>query len=97
MEIFKNFISPFFPRTHFRPPASPSGWVQTIKDSGMWILGDDLDAQKRTLVREWEEVPAEYLMFIWHYAQQPKEQVVAEMETFVEQVYPEIRDAYPDD
>ena len=97
VEIFKNFISKFFPRTHFRPPATPTGWVQTIKDSGMWILGDDLDAQKRSLVQQWEQVPSEYLMFIWHYAQQPKEKVIEEMRIFVEQIYPEIRDAYPDD
>ena len=36
-------------------------------------------------------------MFIWHYAQQPKEKVIEEMRIFVEQIYPEIRDAYPDD
>ncbi len=96
VEIFKNFISKFFPRSHFRPPPTEEGWVQTLKDSGLWIGCGSVDDQKRAFVREWEEVPAEYLMFIWHYAQQPKELVIREMEIFMEEIYPEIKDAYVD-
>ena len=38
VEIFKNFISKFFPRTHFRPPATPTGWVRRSRTAacGSW-------------------------------------------------------------
>ncbi|MPZ23035.1 MAG: LLM class flavin-dependent oxidoreductase [Dehalococcoidia bacterium] len=95
LDIYKNFYAAFFPNSHFTPGTTDKEWVQSIKDSGLFI-GGTVDDVKRRLVSEWERVPAEYLIFIWHYAQQPKEDVIREMEVFMKEVYPEIRDAFPE-
>ena len=59
-------------------------------------MGGSVDDVTCSLVDEWTRVPSEYLIFIWHDAQQPKDDVIREMETFMSRVYPEIKDAYPD-
>ncbi len=94
LDIYKNFYSRFFTGSHFDYGRTDGEWIQSIKDSGMFF-GGTVDDVKRSLVGEWERVPAEYLIFIWHYAQQPKDDVIREMEIFMDQVYPEIKDAYP--
>ena len=36
----------------------------------------------------YEKVPAEYITLIFHYAQQPKDDVLRELETFMSKVVP---------
>ncbi len=95
LDIYKNFYSHFFTGSHFDYGTNDAQWIQSIKDSGLFI-GGSVDDVTRSLVDEWTRVPSEYLIFIWHYAQQPKDDVIREMETFMTHVYPEIKDAYPD-
>ena len=95
LDIYKNFYSRFFTGSHFDYGQSEREWLDSIKTSGLFFGGSSDDV-KRTLVAEWERVPSEYLIIIWHYAQQPKDDVIREMRVFMEDVYPEIRDAYPD-
>ena len=40
------------------------------------------------LVRQWELLPAEYISIILHYAQQPKESVIRNLELFMREVKP---------
>lgn len=37
-----------------------------------------------------EQVPSEYMTLIFHYAQQPKEDVIAELERFMMHVWPQL-------
>jgi len=39
-------------------------------------------------VRQWRELPAEYAVLIYHYAQQPKESVIEDLRLFMREVKP---------
>jgi hypothetical protein len=39
-------------------------------------------------VEQWKQLPTEYVIMIWHYAQQPKESVLKNMEQFMAHVKP---------
>ena len=40
------------------------------------------------LVAEWRRVPYEYIIVSWHYAQQPKESVIQQLEIFMREIKP---------
>lgn len=50
-----------------------------------WGSVDDV---REKLVRQWELLPAEYISLIVHYAQQPKESVIRNLELFMSEVKP---------
>ena len=50
-----------------------------------WGTVDDV---REKLVRQWELLPAEYISLIIHYAQQPKESVIRNLELFMSEVKP---------
>ncbi len=39
-------------------------------------------------VAQWKHLPAEYVILIYHYAQQPKESVIANLKLFMDEVKP---------
>lgn len=82
LDIYKNFYSPFFPQL----PANVD-WVQNMKDSGLF-LGGTLEQARSLFQQEWARVPSEYLTLIWHYAQQPKDDVIWELEQFMKHILP---------
>ncbi|MEV0589955.1 LLM class flavin-dependent oxidoreductase [Nonomuraea cavernae] len=84
-DIFENFYSKFF--KHKMPVGSDV--LQGIKDSGLF-LGGTVDQAKAQFAAEWEEVPYEYSVLIWHWAQQPTDDLIREMELMANKVYPEI-------
>jgi hypothetical protein len=43
-------------------------------------------------VRQWRELPAEYVVVIYHYAQQPKDSVIEELRQFMREVKPALDD-----
>jgi hypothetical protein len=70
--------------------------LQGIKDSGLY-LGGTLDDARAQFAAEWERVPYEYSILIWHWAQQPLDDVLREMELMATKVYPEIGGLTPPD
>jgi len=46
---------------------------------------DDVKAQ---FIEQWNVLPAEYVVLIWHYAQQPKQATIDDMELFMKHVKP---------
>jgi len=89
LDIYKNFYGPFFPQF----PTDPNtDWVQNISESGIFIGGtlDSVIAQWQAL---YAQVPAEYITLIFHYAQQPKEDMLRELELFMTKVVPELEAA----
>jgi alkanesulfonate monooxygenase SsuD/methylene tetrahydromethanopterin reductase-like flavin-dependent oxidoreductase (luciferase family) len=81
LDIYKNFYSPFFPQL----PADVN-WVQNMKDSGLF-LGGTLEQARTQFQQEWAKCPCEYLTLIWHYAQQPKDEVIWELEQFMRYIW----------
>ena len=82
LDIYKNFYSPFFPQL----PTNVD-WIQNMKESGLF-LGGTLEQARALFQLEWARVPSEYLTLIWHYAQQPKEEVIWELEQFMKHIWP---------
>ena len=46
-------------------------------------------------VEQWQELPAEYVVLIYHYAQQPADSVIGNMELFMEHVKPALDELTP--
>lgn len=84
-DIFENFYAKFFKA---KMPVG-ADIVQSVKDSGLY-LGGTVDQAKADFAAEWAQVPYEYSILIWHWAQQPVDDLLREMEAMATQVYPEI-------
>jgi len=89
LDIYKNFYSPFFPQL----PANVD-WVQNMKESGLF-LGGTLEQARTQFQQEFAKCPSEYLTLIWHYAQQPKDEVIWELEQFMRHIWPTIEAVEP--
>lgn len=86
LDIYKNFYGPFFPQF-------PQGDERTILD-GMKkseiFIGGTIDESIRQWRVIYDECPAEYITLIWHWAEQPKDDMMEEMRLFMEKVLPEL-------
>jgi alkanesulfonate monooxygenase SsuD/methylene tetrahydromethanopterin reductase-like flavin-dependent oxidoreductase (luciferase family) len=83
LEIYKNLyrsLTPVMPYDEDDP-------VQSVLDCGLWAAGT-VDEVREEFIRQWEELPAEYVVLIFHYAQQPLDSVIRNMELFVEHIKP---------
>jgi hypothetical protein len=63
--------------------------VRNIKESGIFTVGT-LDQVRDEWRRLYDEVPCEYITLIYHFAQQPKESVLRELELFMDGVVPHL-------
>lgn len=94
LSISEHFYSAFRSRQPGRMAIKsyPPGSLEPLKDNttGAIYLGGTLDDVRRLIYEEWEKFPAEYLVLITHYAQQPKEDLIRELELFATKVMPEI-------
>ena len=86
LDIYKNFYGPFFPQF---PQGDNDVLVQSMKDSGIFI-GGTLDQSIKAWKETYEQVPAEYITLIWHWAQQPKDDMMEELTLFMEKILPEL-------
>ncbi len=86
LDIYKNFYGPFFPQF---PQEPDTDFLENMKSSGIFIGGtiqDSIDQWQQI----YEQVPAEYITLIWHFAQVPKEDVIEELELFMSHVWPKL-------
>ncbi|MBX6427255.1 MAG: LLM class flavin-dependent oxidoreductase [Variibacter sp.] len=84
IDIYKNFYGPFFPQF----PTDPNtDFVQNIKDSGIYTVGT-VEQVRDEWRRLYDQVPCEYITLIYHFAQQPKDSVLRELELFMTKVLP---------
>ena len=84
-DIFENFYAKFFKE---KLPVE-ADILKAVKDSGLF-LGGTVDQAKAAYVAEWERLPSEYAILIWHWARQPTDDVIHEMELMATEVFPEI-------
>ncbi|WP_100812484.1 LLM class flavin-dependent oxidoreductase [Microbacterium sp. BR1] len=85
LEMYRNLYRPLTPRM----PLDEADPVQSVLDSGLWTAGT-IDAVREQFVEQWKLLPAEYCVLIFHYAQQPKESVIRNLELFMKHVKPEL-------
>mgnify|MGYP003626398841 CR=1 FL=1 len=86
LDIYKNFYGPFFPQF---PRGADHEMIAGMKKSEIFI-GGTIDESIRQWRVIYDEVPAEYITLIWHWAQQPKDDVLEELRLFMEKVLPEL-------
>lgn len=82
-DIYKNFYAAM----GRRKLSHPDDIVQSIVDSGLYAFGT-VDKVRDTLVEQWKQLPAEYIVLIFHYAQMPKEVVIRHLEQFMKEIKP---------
>jgi alkanesulfonate monooxygenase SsuD/methylene tetrahydromethanopterin reductase-like flavin-dependent oxidoreductase (luciferase family) len=73
----------------FARNATDDEWIEQLLKSGLFIVGTPDDV-KRQFIEQWTRLPAEYACFIFHYALHPKDEVLRELQQFMNQVKPEL-------
>lgn len=86
LDIYKNFYGPFFPQF---PQGNDSELVQSMKDSQLFI-GGTVDECVAGWKKIFDQAPCEYVTLIWHWAQQPKEDMMEELRLFMDEILPEL-------
>jgi alkanesulfonate monooxygenase SsuD/methylene tetrahydromethanopterin reductase-like flavin-dependent oxidoreductase (luciferase family) len=90
-DIFKHFYAPFLGRIQGQPGlpagATRADTVQPMLATGLFVAGSAADVRAE-FVRQWRELPAEYAVVIYHYAQQPKDSVIEDLRLFMREVKP---------
>ncbi|MEA2383348.1 MAG: hypothetical protein QOH72_3319 [Solirubrobacteraceae bacterium] len=85
VEVFKNLYAPLLPKGGIGFDESDP--VQSVMNSGLWAVGS-VEEVRTQLIDEFTQLPAEHIVLITHYAQQPKSSVIRQMELFVEHIKP---------
>ena len=95
-DIYKHFYAPLFEKglpneSGKRTPmdATRESLVDSICETGLWNSGTLSDVRQQ-FIDQWKRVPAEYLTLIFHFAQQPKESVIENLEIFMREIKPEL-------
>ena len=68
-------------------PLDPANPVHSVVNCGLWMHGTP-EMVRDQYVAQWRELPAEYVVLIYHYAQMPADSVIRNMEMFMEHVKP---------
>jgi alkanesulfonate monooxygenase SsuD/methylene tetrahydromethanopterin reductase-like flavin-dependent oxidoreductase (luciferase family) len=84
-DIYEHFYAKFFKKKM----GLDGDVLEAIKGSGLYA-GGTVDEARRAFASEWARVPYEYSVLIWHWAQQPTDDLIREMELMATKVYPEI-------
>ena len=88
VDIYVDFYSKFFPQA-FDMSKIRADPVQAVIDSGLYVGGTVEDVCQQ-LQNQLDRFPVEYLVLIWHWAQQPTHDVLREMERFAKDVLPRL-------
>ncbi len=99
VEIFRNFYNQIyqFAAQDLALPldASDDDIVNAFEEgAGGWVTGS-VDEVRDKLVAQWKDLPCEYIVVTWHYAQQPKESVIDQIETFMKEIKPALDELTP--
>ncbi len=98
-EIQKNFynqlaIAARRDRETLPVDTSIHNFTGVLERSEQHLIGTP-DEVREKLVRQWNELPAEYLTLILHYAQQPLDSVIRNLEVFMKEIKPALDELTP--
>jgi alkanesulfonate monooxygenase SsuD/methylene tetrahydromethanopterin reductase-like flavin-dependent oxidoreductase (luciferase family) len=90
--IFKHFYETFLPpairgKLNMTPETQLEDLVDPMVATGLFMPGSVSEVRDQ-FVAQWKHLPAEYVILIYHYAQQPKESVIANLKLFMDEVKP---------
>jgi alkanesulfonate monooxygenase SsuD/methylene tetrahydromethanopterin reductase-like flavin-dependent oxidoreductase (luciferase family) len=94
VDIYKNFYAPFFPA--MMPTDPKFDWVKNIMESGIYTGGTPEQARQQWKTI-YDAVPAEYITLIYHFSQQPKDEVIKDLGLFMTEVWPHLEAAASDE
>ncbi len=86
VEMYEQHYQTFYPKMQF------GGREETLKGmlaSGIFT-GGTLEQLKTQWRDQYEQLPAEYITLVWHYAQVPMDVMLEELSVFMDQVVPEL-------
>lgn len=89
LDIYKNFYGPFFPQF---PTDPATDFVQNMRESGIFTVGTAEEVRDEWR-RMFDAVPCEYITLIYHFAQEPKDEVLRDLEAFMTKVVPHLEAA----
>ncbi len=81
-------------RTTLPPETSVNAFTEVIEESEQHCVGT-IDEVRDKMVRQWQELPAEYCVLIMHYAQQPLDSVIWNLERFMTEIKPALDEYAP--
>lgn len=87
VDIYRDFYSKFFKA--FDMSKFMADPIQSVIDCGLYVGGTVEDVRQQ-LQSQFDRLPAEYVVLIWHWAQQPTADVLREMEVFARDVLPKL-------
>jgi hypothetical protein len=87
VDIYRDFYSKFFKA--FDMSKFIADPIQSVMDCGLYVGGTVEDVRQQ-LQSQLDRLPAEYVVLIWHWAQQPTHDVLREMELFARDVLPKL-------
>ena len=101
--IFKHFYENFLPAA-FRETINVTedtpfeDLVDPMVATGLFVPGTVSEVRDQ-FVAQWKHLPAEYVILIYHYAQQPKDSVIENLRLFMDEVKPALDELtdYPDE
>ena len=97
-DIFQNFYGPLFPGwTEEKKNASDKEKLALMDESGLFNYGS-VSEMRDFYVDQWKQMPAEFIIIIYHYAQTPKQDMIDQLKIFMEEVKPALDELtdYPD-
>ncbi|HCP01360.1 MAG: hypothetical protein CL573_06135 [Alphaproteobacteria bacterium] len=97
--IYKHFYENFLPsplraKANVQPNTPLEDLVDPMIDTGLFVPGSTSEVRDH-FVEQWKHLPAEYVILIYHYAQQPKESVIKNLKLFMEEVKPALDELTP--
>jgi alkanesulfonate monooxygenase SsuD/methylene tetrahydromethanopterin reductase-like flavin-dependent oxidoreductase (luciferase family) len=87
VDIFRDLYAATTPMT-----LSAHDLVESVIASGLWLVGTPTEVRAQ-LLDQWRQLPAEYLVLIFHYAQQPAKSVIENIEIFMREIKPALEQA----
>ena len=69
------------------PDTSIHAFTEVVEQSEQHCVGT-VDEVREKMVRQWQELPAEYCLLILHYAQQPLDSCIWNLDTFMREIKP---------
>lgn len=90
--IFKHFYQNFLPaafreKINVTEDTQAEELVDPMIETGLFMAGSVSEIRDQ-FVEQWRHLPAEYVILIYHYAQQPKDSVLENLRLFMEEVKP---------
>ena len=98
-DIFMNFYGPLFPEWADKSKGitDPKEILSLMDATGLFQYGT-VSEVRDFYIDQWKQLPAEYFIFISHYAQIPKDDMIGQLKLFMEEVKPALDELtdYPD-